>query len=338
MRSIPVTATLTTAFASILFATPAFATDGVLEISQTCAVQTGCFPGDAAGFPITIDGSAGRSYRLTGDITLPDENTTGVAISGPDVSLDLGGFAIRGVVSCSGTPIGCVPNGGVGFGVTVSIDAPRALISKGSISGMGVDGIDIDGNSCVLSDLRVGSNRLDGIDTGNASACIVKGSSAVSNGGSGILTGLRSTIRGNMVSLNGGNGIGTVAGNTVTGNTASTNGATGVSTGPGSTVSGNTSYLNSSAGFSISFGSTATGNTAYLNLGNGITTSAGSLVIGNALRDNTGAGLSLGDDAGYRENLITSNTGGTVVISVGTIFNLGNNACTDNANATVVCP
>jgi hypothetical protein len=31
-------------------------TDGVPEINQTCAVQTGCFPGDTAGFPVTISG------------------------------------------------------------------------------------------------------------------------------------------------------------------------------------------------------------------------------------------------------------------------------------------
>jgi hypothetical protein len=36
---------------------PALAVDGVLEINQTCAEQTGCFTGDAAGFPVTISAS-----------------------------------------------------------------------------------------------------------------------------------------------------------------------------------------------------------------------------------------------------------------------------------------
>jgi hypothetical protein len=44
-------------------AAPALAVDGVREINQTCAVQMGCFVGDTAGFPVTIDGSAGKSYR-----------------------------------------------------------------------------------------------------------------------------------------------------------------------------------------------------------------------------------------------------------------------------------
>ena len=38
----------------LVLATPALASDGVLEINQTCAVQTGCFTGDTAGFPVTI--------------------------------------------------------------------------------------------------------------------------------------------------------------------------------------------------------------------------------------------------------------------------------------------
>ncbi len=47
----------------LALATSAFATDGVLEINQTCAVQTGCFAGDTAGFPVEID--VAGSYRLT---------------------------------------------------------------------------------------------------------------------------------------------------------------------------------------------------------------------------------------------------------------------------------
>ena len=44
----------------VALAGPAFAVDGVAEINQTCAVNTGCFAGDFAGFPVTIS-SAGRT-------------------------------------------------------------------------------------------------------------------------------------------------------------------------------------------------------------------------------------------------------------------------------------
>ena len=48
--------------APLLAAGPVRAGDGVLEISQTCAIETGCFTGDTPGFPVTI-ASAGLSPR-----------------------------------------------------------------------------------------------------------------------------------------------------------------------------------------------------------------------------------------------------------------------------------
>jgi hypothetical protein len=45
-----------------------FASDGQLEINQACAVNTGCFPGDDPGFPVTI--TQPGSYRLTGNLDL----------------------------------------------------------------------------------------------------------------------------------------------------------------------------------------------------------------------------------------------------------------------------
>ena len=52
MRSTPTLLTF------LLLATPARAGDGALEINQTCAVNTGCFARDTAGFPVTISTSA----------------------------------------------------------------------------------------------------------------------------------------------------------------------------------------------------------------------------------------------------------------------------------------
>ena len=46
---------IATAMAALAIAPmAASASDGVLEINQTCATQTGCFPGDSAGFPVTL--------------------------------------------------------------------------------------------------------------------------------------------------------------------------------------------------------------------------------------------------------------------------------------------
>jgi hypothetical protein len=44
---------------------PLLAGDGKLEINQSC-IAVGCFPGDTAGFPVTITSSG--SYLLTGNL------------------------------------------------------------------------------------------------------------------------------------------------------------------------------------------------------------------------------------------------------------------------------
>jgi hypothetical protein len=55
---------------AVLAAPVARAGDGVIEISQSCALAvSGCFAGDAPGFPITITAAApARSFRLTSDL------------------------------------------------------------------------------------------------------------------------------------------------------------------------------------------------------------------------------------------------------------------------------
>jgi len=80
------------------------AADGALEINQACALNGGCFSGDSAGFPVTIDGSAGKSYRLTGDLDLSSApNLSGIIVTGANVTLDMGGFEIAGPITCTST-------------------------------------------------------------------------------------------------------------------------------------------------------------------------------------------------------------------------------------------
>jgi hypothetical protein len=55
-------------------ATTAIASDGRFEINQSC-VATGCFPGDAAGFPVQTQ--ANESYVLTSDIAVRVGRTSG---------------------------------------------------------------------------------------------------------------------------------------------------------------------------------------------------------------------------------------------------------------------
>lgn len=286
---------------------PASASDGVLEINQTCAVQTGCFAGDTAGLPVTI--SASGSYRLTSNLVVSNANTNGIQISVDEVGIDLNNFSIRGPVVCSGTPLTCTPVG-TGSGVAANLNAGIS-VRDGSIRGMGSYGVSL-GEQSEVSGVRARSNGITGID--------------VSVG---------STVTGNAAYQNGGNGIGSRNGSTLSGNAAYQNRSAGISAANGVTVSGNSVYLNGGDGIVTGTGVVVSGNTAYDNEGDGIQTNSGATVIGNSVRLNTGFGLNLSSQSGYRENAVSSNTAGTVA---GTATNLGDNVCSEAAGTTTACP
>ncbi|MEZ4280285.1 MAG: right-handed parallel beta-helix repeat-containing protein [Myxococcota bacterium] len=302
MRSIPALALLST-----LLAPPAFAGDGVLEINQACAVLTGCFPGDAAGFPVTINGNAGRSYRLTGDLIVPNASTTGIEISSDDVGIDLNNFSIRGPAVCSGTPLTCTPIG-VGVGISAGLQTGIS-VRDGAVRGMGSYGVLLGGQAQV------------------------SGVRARSNGLSGIYVGVGSTVIGNAAYQNGGDGISSIDGSVISGNTAYLNRFIGIFAANGATVSGNSAYRNGTHGIGAGAGATVS---EEFDLPEprqrDPIRASGAIVVGNSTRFNTGFGLNLGTQSGYRENAISSNFAGTVT---GTSFvNLGNNIC----NGSIACP
>jgi hypothetical protein len=81
----------------LLLPTSVLASNGLLEINQTCAVETGCLEGDTPGFPVTI--STPGSYVLTSSLEVPPDSS-GISIETNDVSVHLNGFAINGQVPC----------------------------------------------------------------------------------------------------------------------------------------------------------------------------------------------------------------------------------------------
>ncbi len=289
----------------LALAGPALAVDGVLEINQTCAVQTGCFSGDTAGYPVTITQSG--SYRLTSNLRRAiqlggSQNESFIEISIDDVSVDLGGF----LISCATILGGSCSGDGSGVSTSVEPVVAGTSVRNGSITGMGLYGVLL-GPQSEVSSLRVRRNGFEGI--------------TVSNG---------STVSGNTAYLNGSTGISAGLGSTVSGNTAHFNGFAGITAGTGSTVSGNTAHNNGDDGIIASSGSTVSGNTAFRNGGDGIFASVGSTVQGNTVRENVGFGLFLGSDTGYRANVITLNVTGTVMGGV----NAGGNVC----NGLLTCP
>lgn len=114
--------------ALVLRAEPVQASDGVREIDSACAFGPGCFSGDAPGLPVTIDGSAGRSYRLTTDLVLVPFAPPVAAIidiTTSDVTLDLNGYAIASCLTTTCPNVSVASAGILGSGPGIAIHDGR---------------------------------------------------------------------------------------------------------------------------------------------------------------------------------------------------------------------
>ncbi len=197
--------------AALLVAPQARAGDGAVAIHHACATATGCFAGDAPGYPVTIDGSAGLHYVLTSSLILPNPDTTGIRVATSDVSIDLGGFKIIRA-DCVGATTSCrFP--GTGRGIEVASQLYLGLrVRDGDIVGMGRGGI-FAGGQAKISNVRVSQAAGNGIQAGGAS--VVTDCRSFSNLGDGIQVGPASVVSGNAVVSNGSTGISTFNGSLV---------------------------------------------------------------------------------------------------------------------------
>jgi hypothetical protein len=210
----------------------AHSSDGILEINQACAVNTGCFNGDTAGFPVTLTSSG--SYLLTSNLNVSGEpspqDVTAILIQPTDhVTLDLNGFLISGP--------GVV---GTGDGINGFPSSENVTVINGTIRGMGDFGVQLD-RRAKLARLTVENNGSDGINVDIFSMvveCI-----AHSNGNDGIVA-PASIVRGNTADQNGDDGIQGGSGSTVIGNRASFNTGFGLNLGSGSGYADNSIYNN----------------------------------------------------------------------------------------------
>jgi hypothetical protein len=301
-----------------------------IPINQTRASAGGITPGDSAGFPVTI--SASGSYRLTGNLTVP--NFDGIDITAPDVTIDLNGFTMSGPVTCSGSgsSIVCSPSSGW-RGIRTFDPAVRVVIRNGTVRGFGSAGVVVPAYSRV-EHLVVTSNGGDGIYAGFYSVIDAVQSSGNGGFGSGsgidldrnvevtrsstfenkqfgVLCGDGCIIRDNVSKLNGTDGINVGNYGVVSGNVAENNEGTGISASTSTMISFNSSNLNGTTG------------------GSQISTSGSSLVTGNTLKNRSTSGYALKffnlSNDGYSNNVIFA-SGSIGPVQNGT--NLGHNLCT----------
>jgi hypothetical protein len=143
--------------------------EGTYEINQACAQQTGCFPGDLAGFPVTITRTG--SYRFTGDLDLPLHDV-GLDLQAEGLTIDLNGFSIRSAYRCE--PAACPGTGG-GIGIIRnpgdSSWGRRVKVVNGQIIGM--SGISLDlGNDAHVEAVVVSHAGLRAIEVGEGSVVL----------------------------------------------------------------------------------------------------------------------------------------------------------------------
>jgi len=283
---------------------PALAVDGVVEINQTCAEDTGCFASDGPGFPVTI--TSPGSYRLTGSLALA-AGLTGIMVSADFVTIDLNGFEIAGPIVCSGTPATC-PAIAQGDGITRTGVPTGTTVTGGTVRGMPGQGLLL-GFGALVENMAIVGNSGSGVSASGSS--IIRNSRIVGNGDIGV-SASGSVITRSVVHGNGNGGIfcqrSVVSGNAVTSN----GGGQGINSNIGCTVTGNTVAQNAGVGI-FSTRSLITSNTIYDNINEGIVGFSGSGYGSNVLGENNSGG---------------SQVGGTNAVEI------GGNVCTDD----VICP
>jgi hypothetical protein len=157
---------------AILWSMEGLAAEGVLEINQVCATSpSGCFTGDAAGFPVTL--TAKGSYILTSNLDVSGADTDAITVQGDSVTLDLRGFEIVGADEGSATGI--------------AIDGDQVVVRDGTVRDFGGNGVRGLGRSARLEDIRTVSHGASGIELGAGAQ--VRRCIAESNGAHGIVVG-----------------------------------------------------------------------------------------------------------------------------------------------------
>jgi len=239
------TASWALALTLVALVKPSSAVDGVIEINHSKALAGGVTPSDTPGYPVLI-GLPG-SYRLTGNLNVPDANTTGIEIDSDDVTLDLNGFAILGSVTCSGEPVTSCAPAGSGYGV-YAFNQINITVRNGTVRGMGAGGIAISRSSTRIEDMHVSHNGGTGIHQYGVGSTIRR-SITTKNGSAGIMAG-DASLTDNVSLWNGSHGI-YASGGTVQGNTSARNAGSGILARNAITVNQNASHTNE--GFGLLF-------------------------------------------------------------------------------------
>jgi len=137
-------------------------------------------PSVEAKFLVAI--SEPGTYRLTGNLVVLDANTTAIEVNADDVIIDMNGFSIRGLGTCTAPPVSCSPRG-TGNGIH-AINRSNIIVRNGAIYGMGNVGIYLETNSGRVEKVQLSGNAGGGIVMFGGE---VINSVVENNGGDGIM-------------------------------------------------------------------------------------------------------------------------------------------------------
>jgi parallel beta-helix repeat protein len=262
------------------------------EVEPRIAINAVNTPGDANSlFRITQPGS----YYLTGNLQ-GVAGKAGIEVAANNVTIDLGGFEVRGVADSFD-------------GVNTEGTRTGLAIRNGAVSGWGGDGVRWNFVSCVIvSNLRVLGNTGNGIavgDTARVSECTIK-----DNGGAGLSAGGGVSIVTEVASYsNDGVGFHIQSNCSLSACSAVGNGGRGFSANFTTTFNNCVATGNGEDGFWAQANCTVMGCTATNNYGSGIRSNAENIITGNICTDN---GFSTADAAGIHivgsDNRVEGNT------------------------------
>lgn len=188
-------------------ASSATASDGVVELGQTCATQLGCAPGDVPGFPITVTKSG--AFLLTSDLIVADGATSAIVLQPQggeplDVDIDMNGFSIRGPVVCTEQQgLECTGTG-LGQGIAAGASGAALSVRNGTIRGVGDRAIGM-----TFSGSKLRAENVYAVGNGGDGFAMLEGEledcRADRNGGMGFVVGTNASAHGrNLVAV--GNG------------------------------------------------------------------------------------------------------------------------------------
>lgn len=173
---------------------------------------------------MTIDGTAGKSYRLSSDLAVPDEDTDAVVIAASSITIDMNGFDIvRSACALDEANCSAVVGTGSGIKVDSTTDRKGCEVYDGSVTAMGQFGVLL-GEQAQIRNVRARWNGLTGV--GATAGSLLEGNTSYLNAGAGIACGDGCLIRDNTSRSNGGAGIIPGLGSGYVGNVVTGNGST----------------------------------------------------------------------------------------------------------------